>query len=884
MKKFGRTAALVLSAVLTVSSVLPAYAAEGTNELKGQFSYTAQDGTVFEKVSHPDTGLEQADGIVDYLGNGQIGEHVSGTSTVGEGDRGQSYSYAAASYGDWVYIGTMYGGLGVSAILSRGFEGMDAATSKAMMDVMYNGNLYTGEPDGMYAGGMLVKYNVKTGESKILLSRDQEHGGIIPTFRSAIKMNNKLYFVGMVLDVTMPGLTRQEIATAIAMQNGFPCIYEVDPANGDKITCVYNCVDLAGFRALVADSVFTSTRAICQYEDTMIAGALDTNGVFLVASKDPSAGQDSFSVIADMNDLFNYPAYHRSDVNGGGGIYQVIEYNNALYVVICTGTAASKNEYGTLKTFAIVKGVCNGDTTDKNAWTWSVLAGDPADGARYPFGLDEERISCGACSLEVYNDYLYIGDYNDVSSALQSLALKKTFKTQRTNLEQSINLYRMDKNENIEKVVGDPTTAFPVSLTGLGSGYTRYDENGVFDDRYGSHMNQYTWQTTVYNGKMYVSTMNTTTLLEPMAQFTNGDLVSMSKEEWISQIGYIRTFLELLLSDDDVSDGDVSGGDVSGSDVSGSNAGYRIALCSGDVDTADAITETKAEEMVEAAEAAAQSHMTGAVVASYAAEDAGSAVTYNIELTQEQKADLVNGLLNGTIQAGMVDQDLAALLDYVNDQLTALTGLLDSDDLESFYAVYADLNDIMDYIETLLPDSIKPLYKLMISVLTKENIEDVLASVKYMKNSKRGFNLFEIVDNGDSVNVNPIVTDGMGDRFNHGLRIFVKTDNYWVLGTANPFYGTQLWRTANLEPTVTPDPTPTPEPTPNPDPTPTPEPTPNPDNGNTGDNGSGSNTTTTVTATSPKTADNFNVVLPGMILVISVIGMAVLAGKRRREF
>ena len=190
----------------------------------------------------------------------------------------------------------------------------------------------------------------------------------------------------------------------------------------------------------------------------------------------------------------------------------------------------------------------------------------------------------------------------------------------------------------------------------------------------------------------------------------------------------------------------------------------------------------------------------------------------------------------------------------------------------------------MDYIETLLPDSIKPLYKLMISVLTKENIEDVLASVKYMKNSKRGFNLFEIVDNGNSVTVNPIVTDGMGDRFNHGLRIFVKTDNYWVLGTANPFYGTQLWRTANLEPTVTPDPTPTPEPTPNPDPTPAPDPTPNPDNGNTGDNGSGSNTTTTVTATSPKTADNFNVVLPGMILVISVTGMAVLAGKRRREF
>lgn len=65
------------------------------------------------------------------------------------------------------------------------------------------------------------------------------------------------------------------------------------------------------------------------------------------------------------------------------------------------------------------------------------------------------------CTLEVYGDYLYIGDYNDVSSALQGFALRKDFRTQATNLEQSINLYRMDKDENVEMVVGDPTTRFP---------------------------------------------------------------------------------------------------------------------------------------------------------------------------------------------------------------------------------------------------------------------------------------------------------------------------------------------------------------------------------------------------------------------------------------
>ncbi len=83
----------------------------------------------------------------------------------------------------------------------------------------------------------------------------------------------------------------------------------------------------------------------------------------------------------------------------------------------------------------------------------------------------------------------------------------------------------MDKNENIEKVVGDPTEAFPTSLSGLGSGYT---SNSLLK-KMGTHMNQYTWQTTVYNGKMYVGTMDTTTLLEPLAKYTNGDILEMTR-------------------------------------------------------------------------------------------------------------------------------------------------------------------------------------------------------------------------------------------------------------------------------------------------------------------------------------------------------------------
>lgn len=740
-------------AAMLAQTVSPAFAA---SELDPKYTYTNGDYT-FEKISHPNSPVESADGIVDYIGNGSVEEYVDGQSS-GEGDRGQSYSYASATYGDWVYINTMYGGLGVSSILSNGMlGGLDAETAKAMMNVMYNGNLYLGEPDSKYAGGVLLKFNVKTGETKILMSRDVN--GIIPTFRSAIEMNGKLYFVGMVVDTKI--MTAEEIARAIAVQNGLPCIYEIDPENNDKLTCIYNCVDMDGYHKLVNDNVFTSTRAIAQYKDSLIAGCLDTEGVFLCASDDPSKGQDSFKVIATMEDLFNYPAYHRSDVNGGGGIYQVIEFNNKLYVVICTGTAESKNpETGTLQTFAIIRGECNGNITDKDSWTWTVLAGDENDGAKYPFGLDEERVSCGACTLEVYGDYLYIGDYNDVSSALQGFALRKDFKTQATNLEQSINLYRMDKEENIEMVVGDPTTRFPNGgISGLGSGYN-------------THMSQYTWQTTVYEGKLYVSTMDTTTLLEPIAQFTNGDLVNMSKEEWESQINYIRVLVELLM---------------------GNNQAATYSLRSA---AKSVMNEETAKNMVELAIKKANLRAGNSFATMFAFNNLDS--TESIELTDEQIKELVNGLLDGSIAEGLIPQENIDELIELNNALNELKELINSNDIESFIEIYEQLLNYYNSIYGNLNENLKNLYDMILSYATLDNLEAFAKSIKYLATSEAGFDLYEITQNDDgTVDIEAVTTNGFGDRYNHGLRIFAKTTDYLLIGTANPFYGTQLWRRAN---------------------------------------------------------------------------------------
>lgn len=778
-------------ACATALAGIPATAmADDSAGLTPQYTYNSQNdnGMTFEKVSHADQGLSQADGVVDYTGDGTIAPYTAGLSTTGNGDRGQSYSYAAASSGDWVYIGTMYGGLGVQAILNRDMTslGLTSKQATALIQTMYAGNMYLGEPDGKSAGGMLFKFNVKTGKTKILMSKSTgiDGGkGVIPTFRSAFKMNGKLYFEGMVMDTNNKDLTQQEIQTAMAYQNGFPCIYEVDPANNDKLTKVYDSVDVDGFRSLVKGNVFTSTRAIGSFGNTLIAGDLkptaDGKGkALLVASKTPS-DPNSYKVIADMASFDNLPAIHRQDVNGGGGIYQVQEFNGKLYVVVCTGDTSTLNEEtGTMRSFAIYVGENKGDSTNKADWTWRPLVGDTAKGAKYYYGLDKSRVSAGACTLQVYGDHLYIGDYNDVSSALQGFVTKSNFVTQATNFEQSVNLYRMDKNENVEMLVGDKNDTFPKGgSTGLGSGYD-------------NHMNQYTWQTTVHEGKMYLSTMNTTTLLEPIAQFTNGDILNMNEKDWNNTVHYLRVFLRLLWG------------------MGPTDPTSAIATQSND-QNAKVTTQTmpstdNPEALVDWARIQAGKDASAAQPQTTDAKSVSSAKP--ISLTAAQTKELVDGIKDGSIVPGSLaasgSSDEASQLFDINNELDNLGSQLSDKGSADFANNYGEVTDAFFSIADIIPDKFKGLYEMLVKLTSKANLKAYAKSLPYLAKSKRGFNLFEITDRSaanEGVTVGTVTDNGFGDPFNHGLRIFCDTDDYMVVGTANPFYGTQLWRVRNTQ-------------------------------------------------------------------------------------
>ena len=597
--------------------------------------YYNKGGYSFEKLSHPEKDVKTADGIVDYLGDGAVDVVTDPEDEdYNAGDRGQNYAWAAVGYGDWIYVGTCYAAIGNTLSLMKSSLGdeYEEKVLKATFDALYNGTFFLEEEDGVKTNGVLVKINTKTGETKVLMS--QSSNGYSPLFRNAVEYNGKLYFCGSV---------RGDPSGA------YPSVWQIDPET-DECKSVYKGLSsMQDYLAAYKAGVSTGIRGMSVYNGQLVISnvtmdaATGKSSATLLISSDPEKG---FTQIADSESLFNYPAYRYADSIYGGSIWDMVEYNNSLYVSICTGTEDNMPNNNTMQSFALVRGDQNADGT----FTWTPVAGDQEkDGARYTFGIDPERTRSGAANLIVYNGYLYIGEYNDEEIALERILFSKTGKNAdgqfgggldcsflNANLEQSVNLYRMDKDENMELVVGNKTKMFPNgSLSGLKSGFGRNE-------------NQYIWRMEVYDGKLYVGTHDASSLLECFGQFVNGNLLKRTPSEWKNQWNYLKALMKAL-------------------------------------ETVDP---------------------------------------------------------NGT---GNPDA---------------------------------------------LAQTIKFSYNFVFKNITVRNIASAIKLLNYLRTAKRGFDLYVTED---GVNFETITIDGFGDPYNHGLRVFATTDQGLCLGTANPFYGTQIW-------------------------------------------------------------------------------------------
>lgn len=710
-----RIAALTLGAALLTATALPAFA-EGAQKV----TYTAGNYT-FEKISHPTKGTMSADGIVDYIGNGAVDVITDPSDpNYNAGDRGQNYSWSAVAYGDWMYVGTCYSAMGNTLTLMQNVLGdkYDKEVMEAALKAMFNGTFYAGHEDGVDSNGILVKVNTKTGETKLLMSNSLN--GMAPLFRNAIAYNGKLYFCGSV---------------HVNGRSGLPSVYEIDPTD-DSYKAVYvGLSSMQDYGAAYKKGISTGIRGMCVYNGKLVISNVfvdattGESGATILASSNPSEG---FTVIANQNDLFDYPAYTYRDSIYGGSVWDMVEYNGHLYVSICTGTEENAPDDNTMQSFAIVRGDENADGT----FTWTPLIGDQEkDGARYTFGIDPERTRSGAANLIVYKDHLYIGEYNDEQIAMERILFNKTGEDSdgslggvdcsfvNANLEQSVNLYRMDKDENIELLVGNATTMFPNGgISGIGSGF-------------GHNENQYIWRMEVYDGKLYIGTFDTSSLLEPIGQFSNGDIIGMTPEQWASQLQYIKELLELLNEKNNTN----------------TVATYEMP----------ATPETATPE-------------TAVYAAAPAVEDAftneAAALT---DLMEMAPAVLDDNTAVATLSSEGAVQDRIASLQEFSDYYETMLG-----QYEQLAAEYDLADDLKEAFEKLLNQE------------TWDKIKSVLVCLNYMRTASRGFDMYVT---SDGVNFETLTTSGFGDPYNHGLRVFAVTNQGLCIGTANPFYGTQLW-------------------------------------------------------------------------------------------
>ena len=649
----------IISMFLAVSLALtPLTPQAETSNTHFPITYTSESGNyTATKLSHPNDDVMQPDGIIEYEN--------------GINDRGENYSWSAVGHGDYMYVGVLYGAISRTLQIMAAQNNIDYSLFKASIDALFNGTLFMGDEENNPNNenrSMLLKLNTKTGEVTVVRPPSDA------SYRAAIEYKGKLYFA------------------ASASQ---PYLLEVDPTD-DSTKIVYTSQKPSN------PFISVGIRGLTVVNDNLVASMIGDNGAYIVSSNNPSEGESSFKTIATQQDLLDYPAYYYNDSIFGGAIWDMVEFNNKLYVTVVTGKSGNK------QAFAMFSGEENKET---GKWDFNLIVGDEKDGAAYPYGLGADR--SGAGNLFVYDNHLYIGGYNDPMIALADV-LNMNFEELYKDLSSPVCLWRMDTDENINMVAGDSNELFPTVLGNQSAGF-------------GSNLNQYVWRMAEYDNKLYVGTFDIGSLAYPLMQFTNGDVLHMTPEEIKSQIHYIKVLLEVLKKNDE--DATIT-------------------------ESTDANTKSNYSEEAK----------------------------YINSLSAEDQNDVKNSLTE--LYDGL--SELESVLDLEAYSETETCGLSDS-----LLNIYQNLVNEYLKIRDLLPEDLVEILDKTLNQDSVDNLFYFLETCKYLSAGERGFDLLV---SEDGINFETITTNGLGDPYNHGCRIFAVTNSGLTLGTANPFYGTQVWK------------------------------------------------------------------------------------------
>lgn len=696
MKK--RLAAALLAAVMAFGTSVSAFAADTTDAAKAgtvekvddTWYYHSQNGGkyTFEKVSHPDKGAGEVDGLLDEADS-----------------RSQTYSWSAIECGDYIYIGTCYNSTyGIywrnvyNMMLNAGKTSAEAMQiARDFVQFVFNDQF----DETLRPRGIIVKLNKTTGEfSAVYDSKNSQDPAIAATncsgYRMAFEFKGKLYFVSLATPTMF--------------------LLEIDPQEDGTEKC-----EVAFQRSLSAEGrakrIASGVHGLIVYDDEILMCLADEDstrssfkeehpeGGLIVASSDAR----NWRIIANENDL-GPSGYHEYDGLMGGGIWDIIEYNGAVYVTVVTDLTDPATGIVNKQGFALYRGVKNED----GSFAWTQLSGKDKEGNivnNLPNGFGCNYAM--ACNMWVYDGYLYMGTYNDPMLDLAEVPAHANFEPLYWDLYYSINLYRMDSEGNIELIAGRPTETFPEVKGNMGPGL-------------GDNSNQYVWRMVNHDDKLWLATYDTSTLTSVFTQLTDSQLVSMTPEEYqnrLTQLKKLATSLGIL----------------------------------------------------------------------------------------QEKYEKVFDAIFGS-------EEMRKLFDGIQRLIDAGTGK--HDPVPPYLEMVSCYNAFKDKITNAkVPKLLKPLYNELLKALDKtffqpmdkliDEIGDVVfyfGTNYYIKNSTKGFDLLV---SEDGVNFEVVTNDGFCDPSNHGVRTLTSADDGTTLyvGTANPYYGAQVWKVG----TGMPDPDPNPD-------------------------------------------------------------------------
>lgn len=728
---FKRSVALVLALIMTVSISSASVFATETKNIYNYNHYTA------EKLSNPTTGEREVDGLEEG------------------GERKNSYAWSMErlcdEYGDYVYIGSnsniLYYIINSLAIQSN----IDIDVVDNLVDIVTNGEIDSTSTWPELNQSVIVRYNLKTGEMGTWFdSADYENDDspyyYISGFRAVKNFKGALYF------------------NASSYTNG-GYIYRISSNHQEKPEVVFSNKN-GGFMRSMAVSEDGNTLYVSGIQK--VEGGNDEVVIYKTVTGDTG----SFEPIANGDIFAEYigEGYRTS----GGDVWDMVEYKGEIYFTLMT-----------TKGGMVFKG--HEDKTD--GWVWEEFAGEGTSPYGAGFGNDKNY----ALTPYVFNGDLYfIGFSNAMDAMMKGTIGLLTFLAGYTDIngfyaslidmddvmENESAVFRLTKNGEMQMVVGDESDC-PDKI--------RYvaEMDAGFNDAKRSTTN-YNWRAAVYDGKFYIGTFDSYSLFKYLTKLTNGDLLSMSGEEFRNQLEYLKTFLELI------------GGDAEEESPeplnSGNSGPFALASPKQSAENENAPTETKKATFIEDDDPKLMAIKNVAAIynkpinsgegAMKAGTDSGSTA----EKLSDEAIDMLFDILVFIQQN--IDKDSATeflsnmllivpnadeMLDTLFNYLTVIQNFAGSDYAKFFGTVKGIIRAVQSAFEVIDPEGIERYVR----------ISDTLAA-----NDDPGFELYCTTD---GVHYDTVTLDGFGDKFNYGCRTLLTVDDGLLVGTANPFYGAQLW-------------------------------------------------------------------------------------------